>query len=108
MRYGTLVNGMLVPAPNPICIERQVIYNPPDKRYKDEGYLPIVDTPMPETEDGPAVCYASRWEEQDGRIVRIWTETEPPVEEPAQPTTEDRLSALEAAVLAMMGGAADV
>ena len=56
MRYGTLVNGMLVPAPNPICIERQVIYNPPDKRYKDEGYLPIVDTPMPETEDGPAVC----------------------------------------------------
>lgn len=84
MRYGTLVGGQLVPAPNPLRIGRQVIYNPPDALYMREGYLPIVDTPMPETaEDAEPVYYTSHWEEQVGQIVRVWTETEPPAEETA-------------------------
>lgn len=90
MRYGTLADGRPVPAPNPLCIGRQVIYNPPDALYLREGYLPIVDTSMPETaEDAEPVYYTSNWEERDGRIVRVWTLTEPPTEEPeADPSTE--------------------
>lgn len=84
MRYGTLVGGQPVPAPNPLRIGRQVVYNPPDALSLREGYLPIVDTPMPATaEDAEPVYYTSNWEEQDGQIVRVWTETEPPAEETA-------------------------
>lgn len=84
MRYGTLVGGKPVPAPNPLRTSGSVTYNPPDALYLREGYLPIVDTPMPETaEDAEPVYYTSHWEEQDGQIVRVWTETEPPAEETA-------------------------
>ena len=83
MRYGTLVGGQPVPAPNPLRIGRQVVYNPPDALYEAAGYLPIVDTPMPETaEDAEPVYYTSHWEEQDGRVVRVWVEMEPPEPEP--------------------------
>ena len=37
MRYGTLVGGQPVPAPNPLLIGRQVIYNPPDALYEKAG-----------------------------------------------------------------------
>lgn len=84
MRYGTLVGGRPVPAPNPLRTSGRLIYNPPDALYEAAGYLPIVDTPMPETaEDAEPVYYASHWEEIDGEIVRVWTETEPPAEETA-------------------------
>ena len=84
MKYGTLVDGRPVPAPNPLRTSGSVTYNPPDALYMREGYLPIVDTPMPETaEDAEPVYYTSHWEEQDGQIVRVWTETEPPAEETA-------------------------
>ena len=84
MRYGTLVGGQPVHAPNPLHIGGSVTYNPQDALYEAAGYLPIVDTPMPATaEDAEPVYYTSHWEEQDGQIVRVWTETEPPAEEPA-------------------------
>lgn len=83
MRYGTLVGGQPVPAPNPLRIGRQVVYNPPDALSLREGYLPIVDTPQPEQpEDGTEVYYASHWEEIDGEIIRVWVETDPPEPEP--------------------------
>ena len=83
MRYGTLVGGQPVPAPNPLRTSGSVTYNPPDALYLREGYLPIVDTPMPETaEDAEPVYYTSHWEEQDGQIVRVWVETDPPEPEP--------------------------
>ena len=103
MRYGTLVGGQPVPAPNPLRIGRQVVYNPPDALYEAAGYLPIVDTPMPETaEDAEPVYYTSHWEEQDGRVVRVWVETEPPAETVKvstwQETTEQRIAMLESTV----------
>ena len=82
--YGKLINGQIVPAPNPIHVNRGMVYNPSGYLYSAVGYKPIVDTPMPETaEDAEPVYYTSHWEEQDGQIVRVWTETEPPAEETA-------------------------
>lgn len=107
MQYGTLINGTPVPAPNPLHTDGKVIYNPPDSAYAAMGYLPIVDTPYPE-EDG---YYTASWAEQSGQIVKVWTQTDPPEPDPVQPavpTTEDRIAALESAMLAMMGGGADV
>lgn len=105
--YGLLINGTPLPAPNPLHINGAVVYNPPDSIYAKAGYLPIVETPRTDDDN----YYTSSWTEQDGQIVRIWTQTDPPEPEPAQPaapTTEERLAALEAAMLAVMGGADDV
>ena len=76
--YGKLINGQIVPAPNPLHVNRSMVYNPSGYIYESVGYKPIVDTPMPEPEDGTEVYYTSHWEEQDSQIVRVWTETDPP------------------------------
>lgn len=81
--YGKLINGQILPAPNPLHVNRGMVYNPSGYLYSAVGYKPIVDTPMPETEDGTEVYYTSHWEEIDGEIVRVWTETDPPAEETA-------------------------
>lgn len=78
MQYGKLINGNIVPAPNPLHVNRGMIYNPSGYIYESVGYKPIVDTPVPEPEEGTEVYYTSHWEEQDGKIVRVWTETGPP------------------------------
>lgn len=96
--YGKLINGQIVPAPNPLHVNRGMVYNPSGYIYESVGYKPIVDTPMPEPEDGTEVYYTSRWEEQDGQIVRVWEEAEPPEPEvatPAPPTLEERLTIIE-------------
>ena len=76
--YGKLIDGNIVLASNPLHINRGMIYNPSGYIYESVGYKPIVDTPVPESEDGTEVYYTSHWEEQDGKIVRVWTETDPP------------------------------
>lgn len=81
--YGKLINGQIVPAPNPMHVNRGKVYNPSAYLYASVGYKPIIDTPQPEQpEDGSTVYYASHWEEIDGEIVRVWTETDPPEPEP--------------------------
>ena len=109
--YGLLINGAPLPAPNPLHINGAVVYNPPESIYAKAGYLPIVETPVPDVFDSDTEYYTPSWVEQDRKIVQIWTQVDPPEPEPAQPaapTTEERLAALEAAMLAMMGGGADV
>lgn len=106
--YGLLINGTPLPAPNPLHINGAVVYNPPDNTYAATGYKPIIATPYPD-DDGN--YYTPSWVEQDGQIVQVWTPTDPPEPEPvppSAPTTEERLAALEAAMLAVMGGGADV
>ena len=84
--YAKLINGQPVPAPNPLHVSNGRVYNPSGYLYAGAGYLPVVETPMPEPEYGSTVYYTSHWEEQDGQIVRVWEETEPPAPEPdAQP-----------------------
>ena len=105
MKYGKLSDGVLIYAPNPMLHNGMRFYNPSGAICVAEGYLPIVYTEMPENSE---TYYISHWEEQDAQIVQVWVETEPPVEEPKpipSPTTDERLAAVEAAILAIMGGA---
>lgn len=106
--YGSLINGAPLIAPNPLHINGAVVYNPPDSIYAAAGYLPIVETPCPDVPELDAAYYTPSWVEQDGQIVQVWAQTDPPEPKPVQPTTEERIDALEAAMLAMMGGSADV
>lgn len=109
--YGSLINGTPLPAPNPLHINGAVVYNPPESIYAKAGYLPIVETPVPGVSESDTEYYTPSWVEQDGQIVQVWTPTDPPEPAPVPPTaptTEERLAALEAAMLAMMGGADDV
>ncbi|MDD6188542.1 MAG: hypothetical protein PUB32_03060 [Clostridiales bacterium] len=80
MKYGTLINGEPVIAPNPLHINGRMVYNPSGNIYVNAGYTPIIDTAMPET-GGEEKYYISHWEERDGQIARVWTETEPPAPE---------------------------
>ena len=106
MKYGKLTDGVLVPAPTPLCWGGFKTYNPSDALCAEAGYLPIVETPYPETAEGEAKYYTSSWEEQEGQIVQIWTETDAP--EPAadsptwQETTDSRLTSLESTVDALI------
>lgn len=102
MKYGILKDGMPVMAPNPLHAEGYQIYNPTDAQYDAGGYLPIIETPYPAAEEGPEPkYYTAGWEEQGGRIVRVWTEAEPPAPVPAKPTLEERVGAVEASTAAL-------
>lgn len=103
MKYGTLIEHVPVMAPNPLHVGKYNIYNPTDAQYAAEGYLPILETPYPVTEGGEETkYYTASWQEEDGQIVRVWTETEPPMPELDVPTwqetTNNRISSLESAV----------
>ena len=75
--YGKLVNGQLVPAPNPLRLHNGEVYDPSGYLYAAVGYKLIVDTPVPEAVSKTS-CFVSHWEEQEGQIIRVWTETDPP------------------------------
>lgn len=102
MTYGKLIDGSIIPAPNPLTIGRSRVYNPTREQYAAHGWLPIIDTPMPETPEGEEPKYYTYHREAvDGQIVRVWTETEPPEPEtvlPAHQTPEERISQLEGTV----------
>lgn len=99
--YAKLNNGNLTFAPKSVIVGDKRIINPSEETLLSLGWLPVVMTEAPQTEKG---FYAlSHYEEQDGRIVRVWTVEAEPIHEP---TTEERLEALESAMLDMiMGGA---
>lgn len=102
MKYGTLIDGVPVMAPNPIHTDGFQIYNPTDVQYAAAGYLPIIETPYPNTaEDETPKYYAASWQVQDGQIVRVWTEAEPPEPESVKPTLEERVGAVEASTAAL-------
>lgn len=69
MRYGKLVNGRLLPAPNPLKLGNGEVWDPSAYLWEAVGYRRVVDTQKPEGMPGK---YATYWEEQDGEIVRIW------------------------------------
>ena len=71
--YGKLVDGQLVPAPNPLRLRNGEVYDPSGYLYTAVGYKLIVDTPMPKV-PADSSNFTSHWEERDGQIVRVWTE----------------------------------
>lgn len=70
MKYGKLVNGRLVPAPNPLQVGNGEVWNPSEYLWEIVGYRRIVDTPRPE---GMESGCSAHWEERDGQIVKVWT-----------------------------------
>lgn len=102
MKYGTMKDGVPVLAPNPLHVDGYFVYNPMDEQYAAAGYLPIIETPYPETSEGEEpLYYIEKWAEENGQIVRIWTETEPPEPVIQPPTLEERVGAVEASTAAL-------
>ncbi len=89
--YGKIIDGKLIPAPNPLVVGKYKIYNPKPEDYTAQGYLKITETEPPA--DGKN--YAKTYRECDGVICTDWIETEKPV---AHPALEERVSAIEAQV----------
>ena len=85
--YGKLENGDFIYPPNPARLNGKICYNPPVDILRELGYKLVLETPPPEAEEGK--YYTSHYEEQDGNIVKVWTETEPP----ALPPYEQRVVA---------------
>ena len=89
-KYGKLVDEQLVYAPNTLHgvindedgneIAVQIINGSP-KQYADDGWLPIIRIPQPESVEGG--YYIAKYVEQDGTIVESWCFV--PYEELEQP-----------------------
>lgn len=79
MHYAKLVNGYPSYSPRRMRIGNVWVYNPTDAQLLAEGYLPVVETDMPETD---AQHYAEpHWTEQNNQIVQSWTVEEIPISE---------------------------
>lgn len=79
--YGKLIDGVLINAPLRLSVNGRVYYNPTNEKYEQAGYKKIVETPYPELAEGEEKYYVSSYQEQNGKIVKVWAETAPPVEE---------------------------
>ena len=76
MQYGKLVDGALKYSPHRTVIGDKWVYNPTAEQLTDMGYLPVIVSDPPETDDKHyAVC---TWAEEDGHIVQSWTVEELP------------------------------
>lgn len=73
-KYGKLENGALVYAPNKLVIGTEQIFNAPAELYKSQGYLRIVNTEMPEYEEG--FYYTSYYIEVIDALVQKWEKHE--------------------------------
>ena len=79
MRYAKLINDYPSYAPRRMRIGSVVVYNPTDAQLPAEGFLPVIETPMPDVD---AQHYAApHWAEQNNRIVQSWTVEEIPITE---------------------------
>lgn len=72
--FGKILNGELIKAPNKINHNGYVYHNPKDEVYIDVGYYPVVETDMPECQEGK--IYKEQYEVVDGKIVQTWVEVE--------------------------------
>ncbi len=99
--YGKLENGNLIPAPKTISIYGQVHYHPSDILYRQCGFLPIEETPYPEVDEENPKYYAETYVEQDGKIVKVWIETELPEPIPQESTVEDKIAELSSRISAV-------
>lgn len=97
--YGKLENGKLIYAPKSVIVGEKRIINPNEEMLLSLGYLHIENTEAPATETGYHVV--GSWKQIETKIVRVWA-----VEEDKQtdPTTEERLSAIESAILELIIG----
>lgn len=101
--FGTLKDGILVPAPKAIdadieidgVIRRARVYNPKPEHYRSAGYLEVIEEDYPEVAEDDVRYFEKVYNERDGAIYGEWVEVDPPEEEPPVPTLEERTTALE-------------
>lgn len=87
MRYGTLENGIMKPAPRAIRVGGAVVCNPTDAQYEAAGFKRVIDSP-PQT-DAAHYAVPTGWAEQGGEIVRQYDVREYP---PPPPRRWSRLA----------------
>ena len=76
MRYAKLVEGYPSYSPKRMVIGNDWVYNPTEEQLSELGYLPVIVSDLPETDEQHyAVC---TWAEEDGHIVQSWTVEELP------------------------------
>ena len=81
MRYAKLINNYPSFAPRRLHIGSVIVYNPTDAQLETEGYLPVIETPMPETDERH---YAEpHWSTENWQIVQSWTVEEIPYDDTA-------------------------
>jgi len=79
LRYAKLINNYPSYAPRRLRIGSAWVYNPTDAQLLSEGYLPVIETPMPETDERH---YATpRWAIENNQILQSWTVEEIPITE---------------------------
>lgn len=88
-KYARLEGGSLVYAPNIIYIGDRQIINATAEEYASLGWMPIVKTDIPESEEG--FYYSPIYTEQGGKIIQQWKKHEIP----DAATEADYINALE-------------
>lgn len=89
MRYGKLIEGMLKYSSHRMVIGDNWVYNPTAEQLTELGYLPVMESTPPET-DEQHYAVAS-WRIVDNTIVEEWSI----LEIPDHATAEDYENALE-------------
>lgn len=87
MKYGTLIDNTLHPAPRAVRVCEAVVCNPTPAQYEAAGYKRVVDEPP--TTDAAHYAVPTGWAEIDGEIVRQYEVRAYP---PPQPRRWSRLS----------------
>ena len=96
MKYAKLENGMLRYAPATIMWQGRSVNNPSCDKLLQLGYKPVIYT------EKPSGNYSPAWQEEEKEILQIWNMSEiegEDAEELEPPSVEERLEALELALL---------
>ena len=81
MRYAKLINNYPSYAPRRLRVGETWVYNPTETQLLDAGYLPVIETEPPVTDERH---YAEpHWTEENGQIVQSWTVVEIPYDDTA-------------------------
>lgn len=88
MRYGTIENNVMKPAPRAIRIGDAMVCNPTDAQYEQAGYLPVVDERPSQPAPNGYHYEAQGWTERGGVIQRVYAAIQDP---PPPPRTFSKL-----------------
>ncbi len=92
--YGKLENGILTYAPKDVILGDRRFINPTGEILSELGFMEVIFTEKPEPEEGYHA--EASWAIHENKLERVWTVVE---NEPIPPTNEERISALEEALL---------
>lgn len=95
MKYAKLENGVLIYAPITIMWQGHSVNNPSCEKLMQLGYKPVIYS------EKPSGNYKPVWKENDTKILQIWEQIEASenMEEEIIPTVEERIEALEMALI---------